>query len=76
MDIRDIFLLSLVAYLGFGQLFALWFVFKGVQSMDPVASKTPLVIRLVWLPGAALVWPLLAAKSKILLRSASKETSA
>lgn len=50
------------AYLVAGLLFALAFVFRGAGVIDPAARGAPLGFRAVILPGAALLWPLLALK--------------
>ncbi len=76
MNGRDLILLVLAAYLAFGVLFALWFVLRGVKSIDHVAAKTPFLIRVIWIPGAALVWPLLITKSRIVIREQKGETTA
>lgn len=76
MTVRDVILIVLAAYVGFGVLFALWFVLWGVKSVDAVAAKTPLPIRIIWIPGAAIVWPLLLAKSRIVIRGHDGEKTA
>lgn len=55
-------LLLLAAYLGCGVLFGLAFVSRGVQRLDPGAQGMPLLARVLILPGAAALWPLLAWK--------------
>ncbi len=54
-------------YVGLGVLFALYFATKGVSKLDPTAEGAPLGFRMLMLPGAAALWPLLMAK---LLRDA------
>lgn len=46
-------------YLLLGFLFAIAFVIKGVQKVDPVAVDTKWKFRLLILPGAMAFWPLL-----------------
>jgi hypothetical protein len=48
------------AYAGIGFLFAVLFVWKGVERLDPSAQGTGLGFRLLILPGAVILWPLLA----------------
>jgi hypothetical protein len=47
------------AYLALGLAFALAFVTLGVTVVDPAARGMPFTARLVILPGAAALWPLL-----------------
>jgi len=47
------------AYASVGLVFALAFVFRGVNKIDPVASESSLGFRLAILPGSAALWPLL-----------------
>jgi len=46
-------------YVGIGALFALPFVTWGVDRIDPQAQGAPWGFRLLILPGALLLWPLL-----------------
>ena len=47
-------------YLVAGVLFAIFFVIKGVERIDPTAKQSTLGFRLIILPGAAALWPVLA----------------
>ena len=47
-------------YLGAGLLFALPFVARGVNAIDPLARTAPWSFRLLIVPGVTLWWPLLA----------------
>ncbi|MEZ4775532.1 MAG: hypothetical protein R3D00_20270 [Bacteroidia bacterium] len=49
-------------YLLVGVLFGLFFVFRGVQKTDPGAEGTGLGFRLLILPGAIALWPVLLGK--------------
>ena len=51
-----------LAYAGVGVLFALPFVLKGAQSIDPAAADGTRGFRILIFPGAALLWPLLAKR--------------
>ncbi len=50
----------LTAYATVGLLFGLAFVVRGVQEIDPAARGVGWRFRLLILPGAAALWPLLA----------------
>lgn len=55
--------LSIVAvYLLVGLLFAAWFVLRGMHRLDPVAQEAGWRVRLLLLPGAAALWPILLHK--------------
>lgn len=49
-------------YAAFGVAFAIAFVIFGVGKIDPAAKGTPLLFRLLILPGAAALWPLLVKR--------------
>jgi hypothetical protein len=51
------------AYAALGVGFALWFGWAGAARMDPAARGAGLGFRLLILPGAAALWPLLLARS-------------
>lgn len=44
-------------YLLIGFLFGLYFITRGVRN-EPIDGKAP-ILRLMLLPGAMLIWPLL-----------------
>jgi hypothetical protein len=46
-------------HLTIGALFSLLFVWRGVQALDPAARDMPLSVRLLLMPGAAALWPVL-----------------
>jgi uncharacterized membrane protein YfcA len=50
------------AYLTAGFLFAVPFVARWAGRLDPAARAGTLGFRLLILPGAALLWPLLARR--------------
>jgi hypothetical protein len=50
------------AYLTAGLLFAVPFVARWAGRLDPAARAGSLGFRLMILPGAALLWPLLARR--------------
>jgi len=51
--------LLLIAYAGIGLAFAIAFVLRGVWRLDPVARGAPIGFRLLILPGAVALWPVL-----------------
>lgn len=51
-----------LAYFGIGLVFGTFFVFKGVNTVDSAARGGPLVFRLLILPGAAGLWPVMLKK--------------
>jgi hypothetical protein len=53
---------TLAGYLVLGLAFALAFVSRGVAAIDPAARGMPLLARLLVVPGAAALWPLLLWK--------------
>ena len=46
-------------YAAFGLLFAIAFVTRGVERVDPSAHASSLGFRIVIVPGASALWPLL-----------------
>jgi hypothetical protein len=58
----DLIALLILIYATFGLLFGVVFVSVGVGRVDPVARGAPLAFRLLILPGAAALWPVLAAR--------------
>jgi hypothetical protein len=53
---------SLELYAAAGVIFAVPFAAWGAAAIDPAAQSSGLGFRLMILPGAALLWPLLAIK--------------
>ena len=49
-------------YLAVGVLFALPFAARWVNRLDPVAAQGTPGFRMLLLPGAILLWPLLARR--------------
>ena len=49
-------------YLTLGLVFAVPFVLRGVQRIDPVAREGTWGVRLIIVPGVTLLWPLLARR--------------
>lgn len=57
--IAALFLILLGIYLGCGLLFAVPFVIWGVQRIDPHSVHASWGFRLLLVPGASALWPLL-----------------
>ncbi len=56
-------ILGIVAtYAGIGVMFGAAFVWIGAQRIDPAARGAPLGFRLLILPGASALWPLMAIR--------------
>lgn len=56
------FVCLLTAYAGAGLLFALPFVWLGVQHLDSEAQGSGIAFRLLILPGVAAFWPLFLSR--------------
>jgi hypothetical protein len=52
----------LAVYAVSGAVFAPAFAWRGAAQLDPAARDSGLGFRLILLPGAAALWPLLLAK--------------
>jgi hypothetical protein len=62
MDWAGAILVLGALYAGTGFVFGLAFVAVGVQRVDHSAAGAPWSFRLVILPGAAALWPLMLIK--------------
>ncbi len=60
----DLIIGALAAYTAFGFIFGIAFVTTYIQRIDPAAAKTGLVFRLMVLPGAAALWPVLLPRCR------------
>lgn len=56
------FVYALTAYAGLGLLFAVPFVWFGVQRLDSEAQGSGIGFRFLIIPGAAAFWPLLLCR--------------
>jgi hypothetical protein len=52
-------LLVLRFYLGLGGVFGIWFAFLGAKRIDPLVADAGVRFKLLLIPGAAALWPLL-----------------
>ena len=62
LALADGLLMVLGAYLAMGTCFAVAFAAWGVQTIDPAGKGMPISARLLILPGATALWPLLLVK--------------
>jgi hypothetical protein len=60
--VAEVVVATVGAYVAAGALFAVAFVAWGVSRVDPAARGCTPGFRLVILPGAAALWPLLAVR--------------
>ena len=51
-----------VSYIAAGFLFGVFFAAVGVAKLDPVAKGSPIAFRILMIPGATALWPLLLVK--------------
>ncbi len=62
MTLAAVFVLALKLYLLVGAGFAAWFVIRGASRLDPVAQAGSWGFRILLLPGAIALWPILAIR--------------
>ena len=55
----EIFLLACGAYLAIGLGFALGFAWRGWRAIEPPGTEGTVVFRILLIPGATMLWPLL-----------------
>ena len=60
MELAQLMVSSLAVYVTLGLLFALCFVTLGIGRIDPSAKGAGIGFRLLIVPGAVALWPLLA----------------
>lgn len=70
MTIVDALELGFTTYLALGAVFGCAFVGRGASALDAGAAAAPWSVRIVWWPGAVLLWPWLAASWWRVRRSA------
>jgi len=62
MSIAEIAIYLFLVYLAIGLIFSLLFIWKGAESIDNDVVQSPKYFRLLLIPGAIILWPLLAIK--------------
>ena len=60
LAIAEAFLTLLGIYAAIGLVFAIAFVTFGAGKVDPAARTMPVRVRLLIIPGALLLWPVMA----------------
>ena len=60
--IAQILAYGVIVYFGLGLVFAVAFVVRGVQKIDPAAAAPSFGLRLLWIPGSAAFWPMLLSR--------------
>ncbi len=61
--VLNILTAGLAIYALIGAAFALYFVWRGAPRLDPVAAQAPLRTRIIFIPGALALWPLLLPRA-------------
>ena len=51
-----------MGYIAAGLLFGVFFAVSGVARLDPVAKGSPITFRILTIPAATALWPLLLIK--------------
>jgi hypothetical protein len=62
MGIAEVIVAMAAAYAGMGFVFALGFAGWGAAAIDNAVHGAPLSFRLLIIPGAVALWPLLAVR--------------
>ncbi|MDE2871433.1 MAG: hypothetical protein OXQ94_07050 [Gemmatimonadota bacterium] len=60
--VAEVLVIALGAYGAAGVVFAVPFAWRGAGALDPAAGRGTWGFRLLTLPGAVALWPLLLAK--------------
>ena len=68
MEFLTLVLNALGLYLTVGLVFALWFCFRAVGKVDPMAAEIGIGMRLILVPGATALWPLLLRRMRRVAR--------
>jgi len=69
VDLLTLCLNVLGLYLTVGLVFALWFCFRAVGRVDPMAAEIGFGMRLILVPGATALWPLLVRRMQQVRRT-------
>ena len=59
MAFAELFVILLGLYAAIGVLFAICFLTRGIDQMDPVSKGSGIGFRLILLPGVTALWPVL-----------------
>ncbi|WP_411030299.1 hypothetical protein [Spongiimicrobium sp. 3-5] len=58
----QIFLTFLTVYAILGVLFGIYFFFKGASQLDSLITESKWTVRLLLIPGAIALWPVLLSR--------------
>ncbi|MEM7358682.1 MAG: hypothetical protein AAF431_06285 [Pseudomonadota bacterium] len=56
-------LLIINSYFLMGLLFGIYFTVRGYRRLDASANGAGILVRLMWLPAAIVLWPVLLKKT-------------
>jgi hypothetical protein len=62
LTIIQAFVYLLQAYFAAGFVFAVYFFVRGAFKMDPLITNSKWTVRLLLVPGAILMWPILSQR--------------
>ncbi len=62
MELAQTLVAILLGYAGIGLVFGVAFALRGAQRLDPAAADGTWGFRVLLVPGAAALWPLLLAR--------------
>lgn len=62
MNILELILITLAAYLGLGIIIACLYLIKAIHKVDQTAISTSLGFKLIIFPGLAMLWPIMLMK--------------
>ena len=62
MTVAQALVQAFLVYAGAGLVFGLWFALRGAQRVDPAAADGTWGFRVLIVPGAAALWPLLLVR--------------
>lgn len=60
--VANMIVIALGAYAGIGLLVGTAFIARGIDRVDPVATGSSWGFRLLVLPGAAALWPIISRR--------------
>lgn len=75
MSLINVLLWVLGVYYAIGIVSAIRFVFFVAPTIDPVYEAASLRVRVLFLPGAVSIWPIILARSSALKKEQSETPS-
>lgn len=73
MSAAEVMVAAAEIYCGAGLVFSIGFAARGVSRLDPAAEGAGIAFRLLLIPGATALWPLLAVRWAKSARKEAKE---